>query len=40
MQWLLLDLPKNSYGALGVGTLSNVLKTGKDAKDVGWATKS
>ena len=34
---LLLDLPKISFGALSVRTFSNVLKTGTDAKDMGWA---
>ena len=36
MQRLLSALPKISFRALRVRALSKVLKTGTDARDVGW----
>ena len=35
-QQLLSALPKISFRAFGVRAYSNVLKTGKDARGVGW----
>ena len=36
MQQLLSDLPKTSFGVPRVKALSNIIKTGIDAWDVGW----